>query len=110
MGSIADKATIYEEEQYLNLIRTVMESGAHRPDSTDTGTVSILPPPIKIFTHGRDSTTFDYKTRFFYAVLLKSSFGSSKVRLTASYFPREAWRYGNGSWKNIVWGMGERVI
>jgi len=50
MGSITGGATIHEEEQYLNLIRTVMESGAHRSDRTGTGTVSIFAPPSLRFS------------------------------------------------------------
>ncbi|KAF8325179.1 thymidylate synthase [Cantharellus anzutake] len=35
----------HEEEQYLSLIRRVMEEGATRPDRTGTGTISIFAPP-----------------------------------------------------------------
>lgn len=35
----------HDEQQYLNLIRHVLESGATRPDRTGTGTLSIFAPP-----------------------------------------------------------------
>ncbi|KAF9519203.1 hypothetical protein BS47DRAFT_1482185 [Hydnum rufescens UP504] len=35
----------HEEEQYLSLIRRVLEEGATRPDRTGTGTISIFAPP-----------------------------------------------------------------
>ncbi|KAE8373223.1 hypothetical protein BDV26DRAFT_285316 [Aspergillus bertholletiae] len=35
----------HEEHQYLNLIRTILASGEHRPDRTGTGTRSIFAPP-----------------------------------------------------------------
>src|SRR5258708_11029022 len=37
--------TLHEEEQYLSLIRRVIEEGATRPDRTGTGTISIFAPP-----------------------------------------------------------------
>lgn len=38
----------HEELQYLNLIRTVLDTGAVRPDRTGTGTLSIFaPPPLR---------------------------------------------------------------
>lgn len=41
----APPAVLHDEEQYLNLIRTVIETGAVRPDRTGTGTISIFAPP-----------------------------------------------------------------
>lgn len=35
----------HEEQQYLNLIRTILAEGEHRPDRTGTGTRSIFAPP-----------------------------------------------------------------
>jgi thymidylate synthase len=35
----------HEEQQYLGLIRRVLQSGATRPDRTGTGTLSIFAPP-----------------------------------------------------------------
>jgi thymidylate synthase len=35
----------HEEYQYLNLIRTILSTGEHRPDRTGTGTRSIFAPP-----------------------------------------------------------------
>ncbi|KAI5301508.1 Thymidylate synthase, partial [Ascosphaera pollenicola] len=35
----------HEEYQYLNLIRTILAQGEHRPDRTGTGTRSIFAPP-----------------------------------------------------------------
>jgi thymidylate synthase len=35
----------HEEHQYLNLIRTILAEGEHRPDRTGTGTRSIFAPP-----------------------------------------------------------------
>ncbi|KAE8350185.1 hypothetical protein BDV28DRAFT_159853 [Aspergillus coremiiformis] len=35
----------HEEHQYLNLIRTILTTGEHRPDRTGTGTRSIFAPP-----------------------------------------------------------------
>ncbi|EPQ54964.1 thymidylate synthase [Gloeophyllum trabeum ATCC 11539] len=38
----------HEEEQYLNLIKSVIETGAPRPDRTGTGTYSLFaPPPLR---------------------------------------------------------------
>ena len=36
---------VHEEEQYLSLIKQVMEKGSHRPDRTGTGTLSLFAPP-----------------------------------------------------------------
>ncbi|KZZ89010.1 thymidylate synthase [Ascosphaera apis ARSEF 7405] len=36
---------VHEEYQYLNLIRTILAQGEHRPDRTGTGTQSIFAPP-----------------------------------------------------------------
>lgn len=40
----------HDEYQYLSLLRTVMASGATRPDRTGTGTVSIFAPPAFRFS------------------------------------------------------------
>ena len=50
MGSTTVAIPVHEEDQYLNLIRTVMERGAYRPDRTGTGTVSIFAPPSLRFS------------------------------------------------------------
>ena len=42
--------TRHEEHQYLDLIRTVIETGAHRPDRTGTGTLSLFAPPSLRFS------------------------------------------------------------
>jgi thymidylate synthase len=36
---------MHDEQQYLDLIRTVLDKGESRPDRTGTGTVSIFAPP-----------------------------------------------------------------
>ncbi|GJE85119.1 thymidylate synthase [Phanerochaete sordida] len=38
-------AAVHDELQYLNLIRTVLETGETRPDRTGTGTLSVFAPP-----------------------------------------------------------------
>jgi thymidylate synthase len=43
-------SNVHEEEQYLNLIRQVIDTGAHRPDRTGTGTLSIFAPSSFRFT------------------------------------------------------------
>jgi thymidylate synthase len=40
----------HEEYQYLNLIRTILHQGEHRPDRTGTGTLSIPFPPQHRYT------------------------------------------------------------
>jgi hypothetical protein len=40
----------HEEHQYLDLIRAVLATGAHRPDRTGTGTLSIFAPPSLRFS------------------------------------------------------------
>lgn len=42
--------TTHEEEQYLNLIRDILDKGAHRPDRTGTGTISLFAPPSLRFS------------------------------------------------------------
>merc|ERR1711939_456005 len=37
--------TMHEEQQYLDLVRRVIEQGQQRPDRTGTGTVSLFAPP-----------------------------------------------------------------
>ncbi|EPE09397.1 thymidylate synthase [Ophiostoma piceae UAMH 11346] len=47
-----------EEDQYLDLVREILETGEHRPDRTGTGTYSIFAPrPLKFALHrkGPDS-------------------------------------------------------
>lgn len=46
----------HEEYQYLNLIRTILDSGEHRPDRTGTGTLSIPFPPQLRFSLSKLST------------------------------------------------------
>lgn len=40
----------HDEHQYLDLIRTVLDSGASRPDRTGTGTLSLFAPPSLRFS------------------------------------------------------------
>jgi thymidylate synthase len=40
----------HEEDQYLNLIRRVLDTGDTRPDRTGTGTLSIFAPPCFRFS------------------------------------------------------------
>jgi thymidylate synthase len=40
----------HDEYQYLDLIRTVLETGAPRPDRTGTGTLSLFAPPSLRFS------------------------------------------------------------
>ncbi|OBZ77420.1 Thymidylate synthase [Grifola frondosa] len=40
----------HDEQQYLDLIRTVLDSGAPRPDRTGTGTLSLFAPPSLRFS------------------------------------------------------------
>jgi thymidylate synthase len=46
----------HEEHQYLDLIRTILRDGEHRPDRTGTGTYSIFAPSQLKFTLSRPST------------------------------------------------------
>ncbi|KIJ50414.1 hypothetical protein M422DRAFT_245678 [Sphaerobolus stellatus SS14] len=50
MGSTLVAMPAHDEDQYLNLIRSVMERGSHRPDRTGTGTISIFAPPSLRFS------------------------------------------------------------
>ena len=43
--SSSQEPTAHDEEQYLSLIRTIIETGATRPDRTGTGTLSLFAPP-----------------------------------------------------------------
>jgi len=43
--STPQQAPAHDEEQYLSLIRTIIETGATRPDRTGTGTLSLFAPP-----------------------------------------------------------------
>ncbi|MCJ1354430.1 MAG: Thymidylate synthase [Icmadophila ericetorum] len=45
----------HEEHQYLDLIRTIISTGEHRPDRTGTGTLSIFAPPQLRFSLSRPS-------------------------------------------------------
>jgi len=45
MVSTTTITPVHEEYQYLNLIRTVLDTGAVRPDRTGTGTLSLFAPP-----------------------------------------------------------------
>jgi thymidylate synthase len=46
----------HEEYQYLDLIRTILQNGEHRPDRTGTGTIAIFAPPQLRFSLSRPST------------------------------------------------------
>ncbi|PFH54915.1 hypothetical protein XA68_11885 [Ophiocordyceps unilateralis] len=47
---------MHEEQQYLNLVRQILDDGEHRPDRTGTGTYSVFgPQPLK-FALNRDGT------------------------------------------------------
>ena len=41
----APDARPHDEQQYLDLIRTVLDTGDVRPDRTGTGTISVFAPP-----------------------------------------------------------------
>lgn len=41
---------VHEEEQYLSLVRSILATGAIRPDRTGTGTLSLFAPPALRFT------------------------------------------------------------
>ena len=45
----------HEEHQYLNLIRTVLDTGAIRPDRTGTGTLSLFAPSPLRFSLADDT-------------------------------------------------------
>ncbi|GAA5834547.1 hypothetical protein JCM11251_007037 [Rhodosporidiobolus azoricus] len=45
-----------EEEQYLSLVRTIIERGERRADRTGTGTVSLFAPPQLRFSLSKPST------------------------------------------------------
>ncbi|TFK53845.1 thymidylate synthase [Heliocybe sulcata] len=45
----------HEEYQYLNLIKSVIETGAPRPDRTGTGTYSLFAPPPLRFSLGNNT-------------------------------------------------------
>lgn len=47
----------HEEHQYLNLIRTILAEGGHRPDRTGTGTRSIFAPPQLRFSLSKPGPT-----------------------------------------------------
>ena len=55
----------HEEHQYLNLIRTILLRGEHRPDRTGTGTLSLFAPPQLRFSLSKPhpSTPSDPSTR-----------------------------------------------
>lgn len=64
----------HEEYQYLDLIRTIIETGEHRPDRTGTGTIAIpFPPQHKYSLSKPDGTPIlpllTTKRVFFRAVL-----------------------------------------
>ncbi|CAK7234623.1 Thymidylate synthase [Sporothrix bragantina] len=49
-----------EEDQYLDLVKEILETGEHRPDRTGTGTYSIFAPrPLKFKLHRRDDASGD---------------------------------------------------
>lgn len=45
----------HDEQQYLDLIRTVLDIGAPRPDRTGTGTLSLFAPPNLRFSLADDT-------------------------------------------------------
>lgn len=47
----------HEEHQYLNLIRTILKTGEHRPDRTGTGTRAIFAPPQLRFSLSKPGRT-----------------------------------------------------
>ena len=47
----------HEEHQYLNLIRSILAEGEHRPDRTGTGTRSIFAPPQLRFSLSKPGPT-----------------------------------------------------
>ncbi|KAK2760188.1 Thymidylate synthase [Arachnomyces sp. PD_36] len=47
----------HEEHQYLNLIRSILSTGEHRPDRTGTGTRSLFAPPQLRFSLSKPSAT-----------------------------------------------------
>lgn len=55
----AKHATPHEELQYLNLVRSILESGHHRPDRTGTGTISLFAPPQLRFKLSKPNTNDD---------------------------------------------------
>ncbi|KKZ60025.1 thymidylate synthase [[Emmonsia] crescens] len=52
----------HEEHQYLNLIRSILETGEHRPDRTGTGTRSLFAPPQLRFSLSKPSTSSSAST------------------------------------------------
>ncbi|GAA5926678.1 thymidylate synthase [Sporobolomyces koalae] len=46
-----------EEQQYLDLVRQIIETGGKRPDRTGTGTLSLFAPPQLRFSLSKPSTT-----------------------------------------------------
>ncbi|KAF2455078.1 thymidylate synthase/dCMP hydroxymethylase domain-containing protein [Lineolata rhizophorae] len=46
-------AARHEEQQYLDLIRDILQNGEHRPDRTGTGTYSLFAPPQLRFSLSR---------------------------------------------------------
>ncbi|KAJ5175384.1 uncharacterized protein N7482_001261 [Penicillium canariense] len=49
----------HEEHQYLNLIRTILAQGEHRPDRTGTGTRSLFGPPALRFSLSKPNPNGD---------------------------------------------------
>ncbi|PHH59943.1 hypothetical protein CDD81_2342 [Ophiocordyceps australis] len=49
-------AATHQEDQYLNLVREILENGEHRPDRTGTGTYSLFAPPPLKFSLNKDQT------------------------------------------------------
>lgn len=50
MSGVSDSSTPHDEQQYLNLIKNVLDSGESRPDRTGTGTISLFAPPSLRFS------------------------------------------------------------
>ena len=53
--SAAAPARIHDEHQYLNLIRSVLDTGDVCPDRTGTGTISLFSPPNIRFSLADDT-------------------------------------------------------
>lgn len=61
-ASTTPAAAPHQEEQYLTLVRTILEQGQTRPDRTGTGTISLFAPPQLRFNLSKvDSTTGEVK-------------------------------------------------
>ncbi|KAK4705587.1 thymidylate synthase, partial [Phenoliferia sp. Uapishka_3] len=57
MTVMSDQPKPHEELQYLNLVRSIIETGAVRPDRTGTGTISLFAPPNIRFSLSKPNST-----------------------------------------------------